>query len=846
MPSSTSTSTPTTPHDPSPSAPTSRPTPRSVSSSSSPTIGPPPTLRRKPSAGILTTTTSSSGTRTTRLTATSTSNSAPATPALATDHRFPLQKRDHNVPSTRRIIKPPPGLRLSTLRANMAYEKPSSASTARSPAMPTVARAVNKPPLTPKVAVAPRAPTLQTPNPPVTTPLPRRTPRADLNPGANGAYGRDKDEMVSPVSAFLANNNITPRSGSRQVRVDSAGSTPTGTPTLERHDSWESRAGLGIPAYGADDLPRRPTVSFGSSVEMGSSRQDADSKFFYASEAQKPVQQPVPVKPIVAQPRAATFFYANGETVPPKGIPSQAPLTPTLAVSAPGLDGLETKFVYANGPPNPTPLARTSTAPLPIARTNTLPLTNQAPVVPITSRIPTSRPGTAGSYTSPRPSSPVKLAQHPPPKLMRSPIVTTNPQGPRGGRPGGHVRSSSMASNLTMAEPPAVARLMSAHGSASSAEASPSIGAPSPTFAAFSGASATAGFASLLQAAEDFAEDEEDAEPESQNSPTKSPSQEKDLTDLVHSARRERKVQDLEITNASLEAINRTLERQLRKQTAEIRRFKRLSRSGRLSVAPAGSRVVSSSSVEGGALARAGMGLDDLSEEESEMDAQDEEMESEEEEEDLSDSEVSGENPATTALRDAKHRQKDEQRLQLDLSKHQQLLVDSQKINQSLKRCLGWTEDLIKEGKRALAYQVRVSEVELAGRVSGGRVLAPEVIEARERREAREARLLAGEDVGDMSCDDRSALGTNFLDDLSCDDRSAIGTNYLDDMSCDDRSAIGTNYLDDMSCDDQSAVGGNYADLEGSVLDDDDTGSELWGKDGQDRDSGIELPRDGG
>jgi len=690
--------------------------------------------------------------------------------------------------------------------------------------MPTVARTANKPPLTPKVAT--RAPMLQTPNPTVTTPLPRRTARPDLVPGSNGPGSRDKDEMVSPVSAFLANNNITPRSGSRQVRVDSAGSTPTGTPTLERHDSWESRAGLGLAGYATDDMPRRPTVSFGPSVETGSSRQDADSKFFYASDAQKPVQQPTPVKPVMAQPRAATFFYANGETVPPKGIPSQAPLTPILAVSAPSFDGLETKFVYASGPPNPPPLVRTSTmpftAPTPIARTNTLPAASQTPVAPIISRIPTSRPGTAGSYTSPRPSSPVKLSQYPPNKLMRSPIVTTNPQGPRNARPGGHARSSSIASNLTMAEPPAVARLMSTHGSASSAEASPSISVPSPTFAAFPGAAATAGFASLLQAAEDFAEDEDEAAPESQNSPTKSPSQEKDLTDLVVSARRERKVQDLEITNASLEAINRTLERQLRKQTAEIRRFKRLSRSGRLSLASMGSRAVSNSSVEGGALARAGMDLDDLSEEESELAAQDEQMESEEEE-DLSDSEVSNENPATTALRDARHLQSDERRLQLDLSKHQQLLVDSQKINQSLKRCLGWTEELIKEGKRALAYQVRVSEVEL-----GGRVLAPEVVEARERREAREARLLAGEDVGDMSCDDRSAVGTNFLDDMSCDDRSAVGTNFLDDMSCDDRSAVGTN----------------FGDMEGSVLD--DTGSELWGKDGQDRDSGIELPTDGG
>lgn len=77
--------------------------------------------------------------------------------------------------------------------------------------------------------------------------------------------------------------------------------------------------------------------------------------------------------------------------------------------------------------------------------------------------------------------------------------------------------------------------------------------------------------------------------------------------------------------------------------------------------------------------------------------------------------------PHAQAERDAKKRAKDEKRLQLDLSKHQELLIDSQKLNQSLKRCLGWTEELISEGKKALEYQVCVSDVEV-----GGRVLAPD------------------------------------------------------------------------------------------------------------------------
>lgn len=66
-------------------------------------------------------------------------------------------------------------------------------------------------------------------------------------------------------------------------------------------------------------------------------------------------------------------------------------------------------------------------------------------------------------------------------------------------------------------------------------------------------------------------------------------------------------------------------------------------------------------------------------------------------------------------------RTSDEKRFLQDLAKHQELLADSQKINQSLKRCLGWTEELIREGKKALEYHVHVNDVEI-----GGRVLAPD------------------------------------------------------------------------------------------------------------------------
>jgi hypothetical protein len=45
-------------------------------------------------------------------------------------------------------------------------------------------------------------------------------------------------------------------------------------------------------------------------------------------------------------------------------------------------------------------------------------------------------------------------------------------------------------------------------------------------------------------------------------------------------------------------------------------------------------------------------------------------------------------------------------------------------MNQSIKRCLGWTENLIQEAKRALDYHVRVSEIEI-----GGRVLTPDEVD---------------------------------------------------------------------------------------------------------------------
>lgn len=119
--------------------------------------------------------------------------------------------------------------------------------------------------------------------------------------------------------------------------------------------------------------------------------------------------------------------------------------------------------------------------------------------------------------------------------------------------------------------------------------------------------------------------------------------------------------------------------------------------------------------------------LEDMSED----DEDDEENLSDEEEETSDEGSLS---PGQMAESDARHRQKDEKRLQLDLSKHQQLLIDSMKMNQSLKRCLGLTEELIGEGKKALEYHVKISDLDNLG----GRVLAPDEIEERERLQREE------------------------------------------------------------------------------------------------------------
>ncbi|KAK5093566.1 hypothetical protein LTR70_004625 [Exophiala xenobiotica] len=191
----------------------------------------------------------------------------------------------------------------------------------------------------------------------------------------------------------------------------------------------------------------------------------------------------------------------------------------------------------------------------------------------------------------------------------------------------------------------------------------------------------------------------------------------KEQLDAATNARRERKVLDLEISNSSLLAVNKTLEKELRKQNAELRRFRRLSRSGRLSFTPSNRIVSGASTATLATLQEADH--DDMP---SPASPNSSDPGSLYDEGDFSDD---GSSSFTESSDKMRRRARDEKRLMQDLQRHQQILIDSQKLTQSIQRCLNCTDELIKDGQKALAYQVEGRGVKV-----GGRVLNPDDDEA--------------------------------------------------------------------------------------------------------------------
>ncbi|KAF1939099.1 hypothetical protein EJ02DRAFT_266125 [Clathrospora elynae] len=593
------------------------------------------------------------------------------------------------------------------------------------PLKPTLAsNRTAKTPLTPRLAGAPTAPSTASSQ----SSRPARTSNGGTPRPASTAL-----DNVTPVKAFLS-SNITPRSSSRKSRVgvDSASSTPSGTPAATPTSSRPSSTidypqreqGIGYSGHLAvgsngapgggrprsipgqisnttTPTPRLPLSNIYNHTpsEAGSSK-DVSPLFFHANDA-KPNEQPAPQK------KTPTFYYANGkqDDAPRRyNVPSPPP-------SAVGRPQPESKFFHADSLSEPKERPPILTPPPMSASPELLLPPNGAPGLSPRMASPTKdwahlsyRKG-ASQIMRPslnRGNSAVSILSGPntpdlPDRARRRSSVASSVIKQ------GHVKSASLSSidsvtspkRMSSNEPCAMtpSPLHTENRILSNVSLADSIAsAPSPLLATFSALPSPG-----------------------QTSPIKldGKSALEMMNELAANARRERKVLDLEISNSSLLAINRSLEKEIRKQKAEIRRFRRMSRAGHFATDPAGSTLDTFSAVGAGPTGD----LSDMSEEEEEV--QEPEVEDEEEDPDSSDSsfDEGAMSPGAQLERDEVHRLRDEKRLQLDLSKHRDMLADSQKMNQSLKRCLGWTEQLIKDGQKALEHKVHVSDVKLGGRV---------------------------------------------------------------------------------------------------------------------------------
>ncbi|KAE8167524.1 hypothetical protein BDV40DRAFT_253060 [Aspergillus tamarii] len=563
----------------------------------------------------------------------------------------------------------------------MTSDKQTTNGPVAKPFTPSLSAAFNrstKSPLTPKLA----------------NPGGYRTSRR-LTPSEHPASTSKPDSESVYLSA-----NVTPRSGTRTSRRDGPTSTPNTPSTGHYSPSYISTSGSTVGKRtdrspvrtGGKPEPPRTTRAKTLTTEPQRSRPSSvcgapsnTPRFFHASDARS--NPDVDNRPkAVAKPSHPTFVYANGEQEGPSEELNTAPVYKRRSTGI-------TRSVVGSKPPSASPR-------LASPRLN-------ASSPRLSDGVGSQAGSQVGSQLSPQPGpqfgsqagarfdfAPQIVSHMPSPPMSHFSPKPTTP-APR------HMKSSSVDSGHGATSPreplrpsPIIISPSDIKIDASAVASEPIPGLRPRVFSHGSAASVETHDSSL-------------------QSPAKSESgQAKD--DVAISARTERKILDLEISNSSLLAINRTLEREMRKQNAELRRYRRLSRAGRLSVAPS-SRSVSGASL--GIMAEA----DESDEHEHSSVHSPEELSELSDEDSVMDEGVLS--PDSLAEHDARHRAQDEKKFFIDLAKHQELLADSQKMNQSLKRCLGWTEELIKEAKKALEYSVHVNDIQL-----GGRVLAPEEI----------------------------------------------------------------------------------------------------------------------
>jgi hypothetical protein len=525
-----------------------------------------------------------------------------------------------------------------------------------------------------------------------------------------------KDEGSTPLGAFLA-SNVTPRSSSRRTRIEANSqhstptSTPVQTPTQESAAaSVRSPAGATTPIQSCHKRPKSvvldkpglgsPLVKSSSVASFSAARQaspvdGANPSFFHASDVKALDATPQPKK-------GPAFFYANGEKEPSNGFKLSRPASPTL--SALSTKSHKSQFKRAKEGPNHDLLPSS-----PILSPSPDSASGNRPQFPIR---PPSPLKTSLHLTYRKGASQVISPQHRPNPVPALPSLSSA-QAPSSPTPAGpklaaqlHGRADSLASLDSSPEArktkPVALDVDVRANPYSKSEAPTSVPATHHDFAQAPTSNPNPAVDSRPATATSAQSPPASVSCSLPQSPTAQPNPQSTFAAAAANARRERKVLDLEISNSSLLAINRQLEREVRRQKTEIRRFRRLSRAGRLT--SSGSIMTTATLDDEPPMLDPHGKLDNL------LESSDDELSDSDADPDSSMSEesVTSSNFSASGLsfRENARLERDEKRLQLDLKRHRQLIVDSQKMNQALKRCMTWAEEMIAEGRRALEYKV--------------------------------------------------------------------------------------------------------------------------------------------
>ena len=554
------------------------------------------------------------------------------------------------------------------------------------------------------------------------------TQRAD---GAVEAVGVERssveDNSPTPVKPFLS-SNITPRSGSRKARAETASPAANGTPTrtpnvsrpvssIERREmpteDAQATSGLGlrIASNGrrsrigsvisdgpSSSISSRPNLIERNSASSIASPDNAP-KFFHADD----VKASIPSKPASER---SLLQGSLSEYTQPKDEDILFARTSSFGSSSVA-EEQRPKFFYAND------ANESKSPPLRLANGN---FSHRPPLQTIHSAHTGDSPPRAPSPLKEEMIPQMLVATKPSPRrhtrlVSNGSSTLQSPQAISSGN--GNISRRASLNSPKQPYSTSHARSTSANSAGPSPPRNMNVGLSETDSVQRTRAASLIGVNGALPRSINSPTITQELSPphvfSPPQSPTKAPGAGQSMIDhmneLAANARRERKVLDLEISNSSLLAINRTLEREMRKQTAELRRFRRLSRSGRLSVAPSRS-----------ASGKIPMFSENAAEtnDRSSLDSDGEEDDMEDMLSNLSSTSAAS-RPSSTAAHAAHDRFQDPRRIELDLAAHRALLQDSQMLNTSIKRCLEQSESLLESGKRALAYHAEAPEAKNLG-----------------------------------------------------------------------------------------------------------------------------------